>query len=185
MGMKAYITSIGEPTTDLCVWALQRNGFETVLIQDANTSLWEKLKAIYEMADNDFVRVDADIIVNKNFTPEAVSWLTLENADIWWWQFLCFDLLKLDITHSMAFMKKECFPAVRNQIEKAKNSNRPETYMSRIKELYSPRRFDTFSDEIMGLHGYKADLRRAKLLKHVRNQQDLYDFDLAERLQRI
>ena len=26
--MKAFVTSIGEPTTDLCVWALERQGFD-------------------------------------------------------------------------------------------------------------------------------------------------------------
>lgn len=61
--MKAYVTSIGEPTTDLCVWSLERNGFETVLIQD-QTTLAEKLKRIYSEADEDFVRIDADVIVN-------------------------------------------------------------------------------------------------------------------------
>jgi hypothetical protein len=185
MKMKAYVTSIGEPTTELCLYALQRNGFETFLVQDRNTSLWEKLKFIYETADNDFVRVDADIIVNKRFTPEAVSWLTLRDADIWWWQFLTFDMLKLDTTHSMAFVKKEAFPALRSKIEMVMNSNRPETEMSRIKEFYEPRRFDTYPDEIMGLHGFKADLERASKLKNVRNQQDLYDFDMAERMAKL
>lgn len=180
--MKAFITSIGEPTTDLCLWALQRNGFETMLIQDASTSLWEKMKSIYEMADDDFVRIDADVIVNKEFTPKMLSWLLAKNSDCWWWQFTMFDWFKLDIAHGTSFIKKEAIPILRANIEKAMNDNRPETAMSRIKEFYEPRRFETYKDEIIGLHGYRGDIAAAKKLKHIRNQQALYDFEMAERL---
>lgn len=185
--MKAFVTSIGEPTTDLCCWALRRNGFDVMLIQDRNTSLWEKLKTIYEMAETDFVRVDADIIVNRNFTKEMLSFLTLRNEDVWWWQFLTFDMLKLDTNHSMAYTKREAIPALRKHITDPMimNSNRPETEMSRIKPFYEPRRFDTYPDELMGVHGLKADLNRVKRLKHVRNQQDLYDFEMAERIAKL
>ena len=57
--MKCYVTSIGEPTTDVCVWSLKRNGFDVELLQD-NSSLQNKLKRIFEKADDDFLRVDAD-----------------------------------------------------------------------------------------------------------------------------
>jgi len=183
--VKAFVTSIGEPTTDLCLWSLQRNGFETVLLEDPSTSLWEKLKTIYEMAEDDFVRVDADIIINRRFTPTMLSWLPIKNSDCWWWQFICFDILKLDITHSMAYTKKIAIPFLRSNINRVMNSNRPETEMSRIQEFHNPRRFDTYTDEIMGLHGYKADIERAKKQKHIRNQQGLYDFEMAERLNKL
>jgi hypothetical protein len=182
--MKAYVTSIGEPTTDLCVWSLERNGFEVELVQGSD-SLCYKMNYIFEKADNDFARIDADIIVNRRFTPEMLSFLTLKDSDIWWWQFICFDMLKLDTTHSMSFIKREALPALRSNVKSFEHSNRPETELSRIKEFYNPRRFDTYSDELMGIHGLKADLKRAMRLKHVRNQMDLYDFDMAERIAKL
>lgn len=182
--MRAFVTSIGEPTTDLCVWSLRRNGFDVILIKD-ETTLWHKLKLIYEYAEEDFFRVDADIIVNNRLTPEMLSWLDAKNPEIWWWQFLTFDWLKLNLTHSMSYIRKEAIPALCSRIEFVERSNRPETEMSRIKEFYDPRRFDTYEDEIMGLHGYKADLKRVKKIKHIRNQQNLYDFEMAERLNKL
>ncbi|TAL08185.1 MAG: hypothetical protein EPO02_13440 [Nitrospirae bacterium] len=182
--MKAYVTSIGEPTRELCIWALQRNGFDTFSIS-GNESLAEKLKYIYDQVDDDFVRIDADVIVNKSFTPEMLGWVQAKNHDIWWWQFTLFDWFKLDIAHNTSFIKKEAIPALRANIEKFMHKNRPETEMSRIKEFYEPRRFETYQDEIIGLHGYKCDTESAKKLKHIRNQQDLYDFEMAERLNQL
>lgn len=180
--MKAYVTSVGETTTELCVWALERNGFDVVLLENPKTTLAQKLKDVYFDAVDDFVRVDADIIVNRHFTPSMLSWLPFKNSDCWWWQFMTFDLLKLDLTHSMAYIKHNAIPALQANIDRVQHSNRPETEMSRIKELHEPRRFDTYKDEVMGLHGLKADLERAKKLKHIRNQQDLYDFEMAGRI---
>ena len=179
--MKAYVTSIGEPTTELCCWALERNGFEIVLLEGKAT-LWQKLRDIYFMAGEEFVRIDADVIVNKNFTPKMLDWLENKDKDIWWWQFETFDWFKLDLNHSIGYIKKEAIPELRNNIHKFDKSNRPETEMSRIRAFHDPRRFDTYRDELMGLHGFRGDLERTKKLKHIRNQQHLYDFEMAERL---
>ncbi len=56
--------------------------------------------------------------------------------------------------------------------------------MSRIKEFYNPRRFETAS-AIMGLHGYKNGIDRVKEVKIRRNQIDNYDFELARRLEEL
>lgn len=180
--MRAYVTSIGEPTEELCIWSLERNGFDVRLVKDPASSLRDKLHWIYYNADESFLRVDADIIVNKWFVPQALEWLDLQDPNIWWWQFKTFDWLKLDINHSMAYIKKEALPDLRNGINSIPITTRPETEMSRIKEFYNPRRFDTYEAAIVGLHGYKTNLEEAKQLKHRRNQQDLYDFEMAERL---
>lgn len=182
--MKAYITSIGELTRDLCIWALERNGFDVEVIEGRN-SLAEKLSMIYNSADNDFIRIDADVIVNKNFTPEFITWLELENPEILWWQFTLFDWFKLDIAHNTSFIRKEAIPALRNNIDKMINFNRPETAMSRISDFYEPRRFETYKDKLIGLHGYRGDIKRTKELKHIRNQQDYYDFEMTERLNEL
>lgn len=178
--MKAYVTSRGEPTIQLARWALERNGFDVLVVQD-QTTLQQKLKFIYTVAQDDFVRIDGDVIVNRNFTPEVLNWLPEANKDIWWWQFIVFDLLKMDTTHSIGYIRKEALPALRDNIDRFDRSSRPETEVSRIKEFHDPRRFQTWPNEIVGLHGYKTDVDRSKELKSIRNQQSQYDFDLFER----
>lgn len=179
--MRVYITSVGEPTTELCKWALERQGFNVFLLQD-KTSLWSKLKQIYFDANEDFLRVDADIIVNRNMTPDLLNELG-QDQTIWWWQFITFDWYKQDITHSMAYIKREALPALRDNINRFKQDIRPETQVSRIKELENPRRMETYQDRIAGLHGYGIqDLTPVRHLKAQRNQLDNYDFELAERL---
>lgn len=185
--MKAYVTSIGEPTTELCCWALERNGFSPWVIA-GESSLNDKLKDIYLLADQedqDFIRIDADVIVNKNFTPKLMATLAQNQYDIWWWQFKVFDLLKLDSAHSIGYIRKEAIKDLVDNLAIMEYTNRPETEMSRIKQFYSPRRFDTYEDKLMGVHGLKADLDRVKLSKRLRNQQDLFDFDMAERIQAL
>jgi len=67
--MKAFVFSIGERTTGLCVEQLEKMGFEVILYKD-NTSLWDKLKRFYtealETNEDKFLRIDADIIPNQN-----------------------------------------------------------------------------------------------------------------------
>lgn len=179
MVQKAYVTSIGEPTTDLCVWSLKRNGFEVEVLQN-DSSLAVKLAYIYAHASENFLRVDADIIVNRNLTPEFLATL---DKNIWWWQFVVYDWYKQDIAHSMAYISKEALPALRARVNRVLNSLRPETEMSRIPELYNPRRMATHSDTLMGLHGFGiTDIEPVKALKTARGQIENYDFELHERL---
>lgn len=178
--MKAYVTSIGEATTDLCVWSLQRSGFDVELIQD-KTTLWDKLNRIYNKADHDFVRVDADVVPNKMLTPQAVN---LAGANIsWWLQFQTFDWHKQGLSWGgIQFIRKEALPYLRDSADKFSDKIRPETELTRIPQFYSPRRFESIPD-VMGLHGYKAtDLKRVKELKAMRNQSPNYDWELEERL---
>lgn len=182
--MKAIITSVGEPTTELCKWALERNGFE-VMVFESDTSLWQKLKDIYEGMDEDFLRIDADVIVNRNLTVgRMLEWE--RDQTVWWWQFLVFDWYKQDIGHSMAFIRAAALPSLRANIGRFKVSLRPETDISRIPELHNPRRMVTHEHEIMGVHGFGIkDLSDVKRLKELRNQMDNYDFELVERMNKL
>lgn len=183
--MKAYITSVGEKTTKLCEWALSRNGFDTVLIEDKNTTLQSKLEFIYTQETKSFLRVDADIIVNKNMTPQLLEKLS-ENSTIWWWQFIVFDWFKQDLGYSLAYIKQEAIKPLRNNISKFKDDIRPETRCSRIDEFNNPRRLETFDKMIVGLHGYGTEnLEPVINLKKQRKQLDIYDFDLAKRINEI
>lgn len=181
--MKCYVFSIGEKTTELCAWALMKNGFQVNVILN-QSSLADKLKYIYEHANESFLRVDADIIVNKHMTPKFLD--KLYNPEIWWWQFIVFDWYKQDVNNSMAYISKKALPALRANIDEHLDSLRPETDMSRIKEFGNPRRFDTYTKQIMGIHGYGIkDIEPVKELKKARGQYEQYDFELAEELNKL
>ncbi len=173
--MKAFVTSVGEPTTELCVWSLERQGFDVELIQD-DTTLAEKLQIIYNKADDDFIRVDADVVVTRKIK-------LLDKPDnTWWVQAQCFDMYAQDVMYGgVQWIGKECLPALRKHIGSQLQAERPETAMYRLEEFYNPRRCQSV-DLICGIHGYKNDIESAKVVKERREQMSNYDFELAERL---
>ena len=178
MVRKAFVTSIGEVTTDLCVWALKRNGFEVKLVYDEKTTLAQKLQDIYNRATDDFIRVDADVVVNKNCKP------TMETFN-WWTQYLTYDWFKQDVTHGgVQVIKKEALPILRKHIQEFMNIDRPETMISRVAEFHNPRRM-TSAPVIMGIQNYKGDVGRVKTTKMQRKYYDLYDWELAGRLEQL
>lgn len=185
--MRAFVTSVGEPTTNLCVWALERNGFKVTLLKD-RSSLVTKLAQIYNDATDDFIRVDADTIVNSNCTKNTIRATQeipyLKNA--WWIQFMTFCWFSQDATHGgVQFITQEAIPFLKTAVNQFKNIDRPETQLSRIYQFYNPRRFET-NDMIMGLNGYGInDIKSVKLVKAGRGQLDNYDFELAERLNKL
>lgn len=183
--MKAYVTSIGEPTTDLCVWALERNGFE-VLCSKSKSTLAEKLKVIYEVADDDFIRVDADVIVNRLCTPENVLNMANTLPDAWWVQFQCYGwYTQGPIYGGVQFIGGQALQGLRNNIDRFQNVDRPETHMSRIGEFYEPRRFESYP-QILGIHGYGIrDMKDVIRTKANRGQSDNYDFELAQKLNEL
>lgn len=176
---KAYVFSIGEPTTDLCVWSLERQGFDVTVYRDG-TSLAQKLQRLYNEASEDFIRVDADVVVNKNLYQLP------ENREVWWLQFRTFDWFQQNLTHGgVSLIRKEALPALRANASEAHKYERPETYLYRLPEFHDPRRCETV-DKVVGLHGYKQDdIQRIKDTKARRNQLDNYDFELAERLEAL
>lgn len=177
--MKAIVTSIGEKTTDLCVWSLERNGFE-VEIYKTDSTLWQKLKEIYNDNEESFLRIDADTVPNKTLTPDFV--ISSFNHDEWWIQYLTYDWFKQDITHGGAqFIRRQALPYLRDNIENFKAFERPETMLSRIKEFYEPRRFVT-NNTLVGLNNYRNDLQRVRQVKTHRKQADSYDWELAQKL---
>lgn len=183
--MKAYVTSIGEPTTDLCIWALERNGFDVQLYGNPKQTLQEKLVLTYQNAafmHEDFVRVDADVIVNQIFTPKFVQDEILEEQ--WWNQYLTFDWFKQNTGFGgVQFIKKEALSALLKNVRRFADAERPETELSRIKEFYNPRRFESVN-AIVGLNNYKNDIIRVKQTKERRNQKG-YDWSLVARLEKL
>jgi len=151
-------------------------------MQDSISSLWAKLKFIYETADDDFLRVDADTIVNRNCTVGNIK-RDIKNDVIWWQQYRTFNWHQQDITHGgIQLIKKEALPYLRAQIMEAEHKERPESYMYRIKPFHDPRRCVT-NETVMGLNGWgQEDIERIKKTKQRREQYNDYDWELAERL---
>ena len=176
--MRAYITSIGEPTTDLCVWSVERQGFEAILVQD-KTSFNQKLEHIYNDANDDFIRLDADVIMNHNVQRFIASC----PDEIWWLQSMSFDWWQMDTCWGgVQYIKKECLPAIRANIGKVQHLDRPESMMYRLPEFHEPRRCEGV-EIIFGLHGYgQDDMQRVIDLKAKRKQLDNYDFGLAQKV---
>lgn len=194
--MLAIVTSINEPTTDLCVWSLRRNGFEVRVDNDRNSSLWRKLKWIYHHTDEDFLRVDADVIVNRNVTPQYleekkyiydVSSSGPSAINAWWLQFRVYDWHKQDIVSGgVQFIRKEALAALRAHVGEFENGYRPETYLYRLEEFTKPTRRCVTVNVVAGLHGFaQNDIDRVKATKEQRGQLDDYDFELAGMLDQL
>lgn len=172
---------MGENTAELCAWSLERQGFEVVLIEGKG-SFNAKLETIYNMAEDDFLRVDADVIVNKN-----VHKLIAEcPKEVWWWQSMSFDWWQMDIGYAgVQYIKKQCLPILRDNIRKVQHLDRPESQMYRLPEFHNPRRCEG-SGIVCGLHGYgQDDVDRVYQLKAYRGQLDNYDFELAARVSEL
>lgn len=187
--MIAFVTTLGEPTTDLCIWSLKRNGFEVHTISGQD-SLASKLKRIYEEAsslDCDFLRVDADVVVNAKCNMATINTVLLQPSlqDAWWVQFRTFDWYQqLPGYGGVQFIKREALPTLLKNIDLFMDFDRPETELSRSHGMYNPRRFESHVG-VMGIHNYKNDVRRVAKVKAHRGQSANYDFDLAQRLEKL
>lgn len=178
--MKAFVFSIGEKTTDLCCELMELYGFEVILYNDG-TTLWDKLKRFYtealESDEQQFLRIDADIIPNSNVKK-------LAEMATGWTCAVGYDWYKQDRSSiSIHIMDKQTIRECLEHIEEAKNRIRPETYLWRL-PMVNPRtkHLDWFS---CGLHGYgQVEHRgRIKQLKHLREQN--YDWDLIEKIENL
>lgn len=175
--MKAFVTSFGEPTTELCVWALERLGIKVELIK-SSSSLAEKLRDIYNATDEDFIRVDADVIPNRNVLQLADA-----NEGAWWLQARTYDWYQQDLTHGgVQLIRKEALPALRANIGKHMRVDRPESQMYRLEEFHNPRRCEII-ELVCGLHGWQQiDLERVMRVKGLRGQYENYDWELVNKM---
>lgn len=182
--MKCFVFSIGESTTDLCCELMREYGYGVILYQD-QTTLWEKLKRFYtealETNDKTFVRIDADIIPNRNVDKlvefhgkEVLAWTCASGYD-WYKQ----DRGAISIHVMDRKIIEECL----EHIQEAESLTRPETYLWRLSTINQYTKIqDGFNS---GIHGYgqKSQRDRIKQLKHVRNQP--YDWSLIDRIEQL
>lgn len=178
--MKAFVFSIGEKTTDLCCELMKEYGFEVILYQD-QTSLWEKLRRFYteavESGEDKFVRIDADIIPNRNvlkLIESPMSWACASGYD-WYKQ----DRGAISIHVMNSWVVKQCL----ENIYEARDRVRPETYLWRLDDI-NPHT-EVVEEFSCGIHGYaqKDHRDRIKQLKHVRNQS--YDWELIDKIEAL
>lgn len=185
--MKAYVTSIGERTTDLCVWSLERQGFDVTVLRDG-TTLANKLKRIYAQADEPFVRVDADVICNRNVARTFRELFKIKSDDVWWVQGCTYGWYAQDVIFGgVQFIDKPIIQVLRDNIERYSHDSRPETRLFRMPELYNPRRCISIPG-LFGVHGYgqkTSDLVRVKAVKIERGHYGNYDWELMDRINEL
>lgn len=179
--MKCWVFSIGEPTTELCCELLKEYGFEVILLQD-DTTLQQKLKRFYiealESCEPVVMRIDADIIPNKNITKlrtrPAKKWVCASGYD-WYKQSLG--------AISIHVMDKNIIAKCLEHIDEAIKLSRPESYIWRHAKINKNTAID--DSLVYGLHGYaqSAHRERIKSLKQTRNQT--YDWDYIERIEAL
>lgn len=176
--MKAYVTSIGERTTEICVSQLEKFGFD-VIISSAVEPWHQKYRRFLEIMDEDILRVDADVIVNKNIIDEYKDFLS--NGELMR-QWTIFDFYRNDlwIGQPVAYSKK-ALSIIRGYIM-SMDEKRPETWASRIPEI-NP--YLMTSMNVVGMHGFFQDMEAFKRhLKHKieRKQESHCDFQMAEKI---
>jgi len=178
---KAFVTSVSERTTQICCEQLEKYGFEVVLLD--KKELWlGKYKKFIQSAQEDCLRVDADVIVNRR-----VKLIPGQNKDAWVIQNLVFDLYKLDLTMtSPVFYRKGALDIIKKNLDKL-SSTRPEASALRLPKV-NPRVFK--GDWVVGLHGFLQDdetIKRARQNKIARGHLEKYNYDfyLVDKLKKL
>ena len=106
--MKAYLTTIGELTTDICKKQLERFGYEVIVL--GGIEAWpDKYKRFIETANEDCIRIDADIVPNENIKEiagEVIHKTKILGEKILMMQFHCYESeglrIRKDIDHNVA-----------------------------------------------------------------------------------
>lgn len=178
--MKAYVTSIGEWTTEICCEQLRRFGFEVVLL-DGVEPWWDKYQKFIKMADEGCLRIDADVIVNENIR-DIFKALTLGALMI---QCKGYDFYRNDIgIISPIYYSERALKIIKENLDYL-SPQRPEATAWRLPEI-NP--FTATCDLVIGMHGFFQDrtaFDRALKNKTDRKQIEGYDFELADKLLKL
>lgn len=182
--MKAFVTTIGEKTTEIAIEQLERYGFEVIVLdghEDWLTKYDRFIEAALSVGEN-CLRVDADVIVNSNI--ERIE-ATLNDEYMLMAQFKVYDLYQNNIqTGQPVWYSVEGLRTIKKHRGEFYDLSRPETSAWRLKQV-NDRTYT--ADLIVGMHGFFQDdehLNRAEYNKKKRRQGQ-YDFDLARRLKNL
>ena len=180
--MKAYVTSIGEKTEKICCEQLEKFGFEVVLL-NAKESWESKYKRFINMAykaNEDCLRIDADVIVN-----ERIRYLhEVENSELIA-SYCLYDLYRNGIFRGSPILYSKKAIGIIHRYQSMLHPNRPESSACRLDQI-NPHKYQ--SEVIVGMHGFFQNhdtIEKAKTNKTDRKQQDLFDFDLVDKLMKL
>lgn len=183
--MKAFVTSVGEKTTQICCDQLKRFGFEVILL-DKKEPWFEKYKRFIVYASNeneDCLRIDADVIVNS-FIVRAQKDLR-EHKGNFMMQYTIYDFYLNGIKLGQPVLySKGSFKIIMDNFKNL-DERRPEASAWRLKEI---NHFTKNIDTVVGMHGFfqnKETVERAELNKRARKQIGKYDFALVEKLMNL
>ncbi len=178
--MKVFITSIGESTTELCAKQFKKYGFDVVVLSE--DELWPaKYKRFIKLANEtkeDVIRVDADIIPNKNIAQLPTLAEIFKNA--YAVQFKTLNFLSMDLYPSTPMIYKKTGLHVMATLVDRIKTERPESEMCRFPEVND---FVWTSPVVMGINGFfqkEKDFERQIDHRIARGQVEQYDFPLAE-----
>ena len=180
--MRAYVCSIGEKTTDICVSQLEKYGFDVVML--GGVEAWiDKYKRFIDMASatgQECIRVDADIIVNKNIVGATDGFGVLMA------QFKVYDFYKNDVSVGQpCWYSAEGLQIIKKHWNDFYDRKRPESSAWRLEQV-NKRTYT--SDLIVGMHGFFQDdahMDRAEINKEDRGQAENFDFKLARKLKSL
>lgn len=175
--MKAYLTTIGERTTEVAAQTLKLYGFDVVIL-DGFENWIDKYKRFIDLADNNCIRLDADVIINQNIV-QAIKDIE-KNCMMAQWHGYDFYRNNIGIV-SPVFYHRDALEIIRKNFGKL-NVSRPEATAWRLPDI-NP--YTVTKPDIVAMHGFfqtKEDLLRHKANKINRKQIDEYNFELAEKL---
>src|SRR3972149_4214128 len=132
--MKVFITSIGEATTNVCVWQARRLGFLDLVVLDQKESWYQKYIQFLNLAKEYAfcLRIDADVILNRRILN--YMWLTEIQSDIDMYQFNLYCQYKNDIMigQPVFYRRSRIELALKHIKDETFHHNRPETDVWRL-----------------------------------------------------
>jgi hypothetical protein len=182
--MKAFVTSIGERTTKICCDQLKRFGYEVVLL-DGQEPWPQKYRRFISEADEDCIRIDADIIPNTEIAdiPNVIKAITEMFEGTLMVQFNTYDLYRNNVgVTSPVWYSKKALEIIREQFPNLTDLGRPEASAWRLPAIV---RHTLTAPRVVGLHGFFQDyasFNRHLKHKQERHQEADYDLDLARKL---
>lgn len=184
--MKAYLTTIGEKTTEIAAQQLENFGFDVVVLDGVEPWV-DKYKRFIETALLDLdpndgcLRMDADVILNKTII-EAVEKIAPDDLMAQWH---CYDFYRngVGVCSPVYYSRKALEIIYEDWFDL--DLRRPEATAWRLQRINA--NVYTGAD-IVGMHGFFQD--EAHLDRHLENkierkQMEEYNFELAKDLRRI
>lgn len=176
-----FLTSCDEKTAGIAKDQIIKLGFYIVHL-DKKEEWFDKYQRFIRLASNApydyFIRVDADVILNKNIKTAYQNFLA---SGALFGQANTFSFYANDLVDSVCFYSMESIKIISDNITKL-DPDRPETSASRLPEINHKK---ISLPETVGMNSFfqnNAHFTRHLNHKKDRKQMSHYDFDLATKL---